>query len=125
MIEKLILWSILSYGLMNIMVYGSIFSWLREMFKYLSDRSITTNNIFFRILFGIIIFFAKFVDGILSCPMCFSVWGGFFLSVFIYSPTNEFFHLSKNISWFFDGIYSSGIVWSINAIIEWFEETKK
>jgi len=32
--------------------------------------------------------------------------------------------MSKYISWFFDGIYSSGIVWSINAIIEWFEETK-
>jgi hypothetical protein len=27
-------------------------------------------------------------------------------------------------SWFFDGILSSGAVWAINAIVEYFEENR-
>jgi hypothetical protein len=27
-------------------------------------------------------------------------------------------------SWFFDGILSSGAVWAINSIVEWFEENR-
>jgi hypothetical protein len=27
-------------------------------------------------------------------------------------------------SWFFDGVMSSGAVWVINSIIEWFEENR-
>ena len=112
MITKLILWSILSYGLMNIMVFGSIFSGLRNNIELWGKSKLPLNE------------FGDFISGILSCPMCFSVWGGFFLGLFVYSPTNEIFQISKYISWFFDGIYSSGIVWVINSLIEWFEETK-
>jgi len=112
MITKLILWSILSYGLMNIMVFGSIFSGLRNNIELWGNSKLPLNEL------------GNFISGILSCPMCFSVWGGFFLGLFVYSPTNEIFQMSKYISWFFDGIYSSGIVWAINSVIEWFEETK-
>lgn len=112
MITKLILWSILSYGLMNIMVFGSIFSGLRNNIELWGNSKLPLNEL------------ANFISGILSCPMCFSTWGGFFLGLFVYSPTNEIFEIPKYISWFFDGIYSSGIVWTINSVIEWFEETK-
>jgi len=106
---QIIAWFILSYGLMNIMVYGSIFQDLRDFFKRMGDSNSKLS------------FFPRFIDGILSCPMCFSTWGGFFLGLFVYSPAMKHFGLCYEISWFFDGIFSSGIVWAINAIIESYE----
>lgn len=103
----------MSYGLMNIMVYGSIFQGLRNFFRSWGDNIQIPLS-----------FIGRFISGILSCPMCFSTWGGFFLGLLIYSPTHELFALHQNISWFFDGILSSGAVWAINAIIEWFEQNR-
>jgi hypothetical protein len=34
----------------------------------------------------------------------------------------NYFGLCYEASWFFDGIFSSGIVWAINAIIESYED---
>ena len=65
-----------------------------------------------------------FISGILTCPMCFSFHGGWFLSLAVFSPTLELFGTPIEISWFFDGILSSGAVWTINAIVEWFEENR-
>jgi hypothetical protein len=109
----LIAWFMISYGLMNIMVYGSIFPGLRNKINELGNNQYTP----FKGLF-------KFISGILSCPMCFSTWGGFFLGIFIVSPTNYLFGTSVTISWFFDGLLSSGAVWAINAIVEWFEQNR-
>jgi energy-coupling factor transporter transmembrane protein EcfT len=50
--------------------------------------------------------------------------GGWFLSLVIFSPTFALFGTSLWYSWFFDGILSSGAVWAINAIVEWFEENR-
>lgn len=104
-----IIWFLLSYGLMNIMVFGSIFEGLRDSFKSWGDSYLPFN------------FLGKFISGILSCSMCFSVWGGFFLSLVIFSPTFTLFAAPLWISWFFDGILSSGAVWIINSIVEWYE----
>jgi hypothetical protein len=111
--EQLFLWIIMSYGLMNIMVYGSIFQGLRDNFRKWGEN---TNVPFYYI--------GEFISGILKCPMCFSTWGGFFLGLFVFSPTWEILDVSPYASWFFDGIFSSGAVWAINAIIEWFEENR-
>ena len=97
------IWAFASYGLMNIMVYGSIFSGLRDFINGVGKRDIFFISPIF-----------KFIYGIISCSMCFSAWGG-------YSPTMEHFGLCYEVSWFFDGIFSSGIVWAINAIIETYE----
>ena len=113
MMDKVLIWGILNYGLMNIMLYGSIFKSLRDFFKNLKNHSF---NFFSKI--GI------FLDDLFSCPMCFSTWGGFLTSIFIFSPTHSLYNTSHIISWFFDGLISSGIVWSINAIIEFFEESR-
>jgi len=110
---QLLLWFIMSYGLMNIMVYGSIFQGLRDGIKKWGENP----NI---PLQGV----GNFISGILSCPMCFSTWGGFFFGLFIFSPTHEILGLNSVISWFFDGILSSGAVWVINSIVEWFEENR-
>ena len=109
---EILTWFIMSYGLMNIMVYGSIFSGFRKFFSDWGSSGLPFHRL------------GNFISGILSCPMCFSVWGGFFLGFLIYSPTHELFSLHQNISWFFDGILSSGAVWVINAIIEWFEQNR-
>jgi len=108
-----LIWFILSYGLMNIMVYGSIFEGFRQFFINWGN-GLTPFN-----------FLGKFISGILGCPMCFSTWGGFFLGLFIFSPTYILFDLPIEVSWFFDGILSSGGVWVLNAIVEWFEENRK
>jgi hypothetical protein len=110
---QLITWFILSYGLMNIMVYGSIFQGLRDFFKNLGNNPYQPFQFFFH-----------FIDGILSCPMCFSFHGGWFLSLVIFSPVHILFGVPIWGSWFFDAILSSGAVWAINAIVEYFEENR-
>ncbi len=110
---NILTWFILSYGLMNIMVYGSIFQGFRDFFQKWGNNKLLPFN-------GI----ANFISGIITCPMCFSFHGGWFLSLTVFSPTFVLFGTPIWISWFFDGILSSGAVWAINAIIEWFEENK-
>lgn len=111
---NILIWFVLAYGFTNIMVWGSIFAGMRNKIALMGDDIL---NPFFPIF--------KFISGILSCVMCFSTWAGFFLGLFIYSPTHEYFQLTKDISWFFDGLLASGAVWAINAIIEWFENNRK
>ena len=109
---EIIVWFIVSYGLMNIMVYGSIFQGLRNSFKKWGEGNHPLN------------FLGEFISGILTCPMCFSFHGGWFLSIVLFSPVNHLFHTPLWYSWFFDAILSSGAVWAINSIIEWFEENR-
>lgn len=109
----ILIWFVLAYGFTNIMVWGSIFAGLRNKIAELGDN----------ILFPFFPVF-KFISGILSCMMCCSTWVGFFLGLFIYSPTHEHFGLTSEISWFFDGLLASGAVWAINAIVEWYENNR-
>jgi len=113
MITEILVWFIMSYGLMNIMVYGSIFQGLRDFFKNWGENKKLPLS-----------FLGKFLSGLISCPLCFSTWGGFVLSLLIFSPTNHIFNTPLTYSWFFDGITSAGAVWAINGIIEWFEENR-
>jgi hypothetical protein len=110
---NVLIWLIISYGLMNIMVYGSIFQGLRDFFQRWGNNNYAP----FSEVGG-------FISGILSCPMCFSFHGGWFLSLTVFSPTLHFFNTPIWVSWFFDAILSSGAVWVINAIVEWFEENR-
>jgi hypothetical protein len=110
---EILVWILLSYGLMNIMVYGSIFQGLRDFFEKWGNNEHSPFQ-------GI----GGFISGILSCPMCFSTWGGFFLGYVVYSPTATYFGLPTEASWFFDGIMSSGAVWAVNSIVEWFEQNR-
>jgi hypothetical protein len=110
---EILIWFIMAYGFTNIMVYGSIFEGMRSRIKRWGDNP-----------FNPIGFFFKFISGILSCMMCCSTWVGFYLGYFIYSPMHEFLNINPNISWFYDGLLSSGAVWAINGIIEWFEENR-
>ena len=105
---NLIAWFVLAYGFSNIMVYGSIFSGLRNRIA----------------LWGMDYSLFNFISGILSCMMCCSTWIGFFLGLVLFSPSYWFFGANPYYSWFFDGLMASGAVWAINSVIEWFEQNR-
>jgi hypothetical protein len=109
---QLIVWSLIAYGMTNIVVYGSIFNGPREMIRKWSEGEYLFNG------------FATFLKNMTACPMCFATWVGFFFGIFLYSPVHELLGVTKIASWFFDGMLASGSVWAINSIIEWFEQNR-
>ena len=109
---QLVLWMIMAYGLSNIVVYGSIFNGPREFIRKWSESTLPFNSL------------ATFIKNMTSCMMCFGTWFGFFAGIFLYSPVHEILGVSSYGSWFFDGMLSSGAVWAINSIIEWFEQNR-
>ena len=107
------MWLIAAYGMSQILVYGSIFSELREgIHKWGASEYAAFNGI------------GKFISGLISCMMCTSTWVGFFMSLILGSITNRFFDTFWFINLFFDGMFTAGSVWAINAIIEFFEENR-
>lgn len=108
--EQLVLWMIMAYGMSNIIVYGSIFNGPRfKINKWANNKKSFFNG------------FWVFLSDMLRCMMCTSTWVGFFFGIFVYSPLHEIFGVTPWFSWFFDGMFASGAVWAINAIVEWFE----
>lgn len=107
---ELFLWILLNYGLTNIVVFGVIFEPVRNWFLRMSQSKSKLKGI------------AGFINELINCPMCFSTWSGIFFSLIMWSPINEVFGLSLLISWLFDGILTSGAVWALNSIIEFFED---
>lgn len=100
MMTNLFLFAFIAYGMSTIIVYGSILKPFRDFLnKY--------NPSFFGELVG--------------CMLCTSTWVGFFLSLCMFSPTGDIYNMPLPFNIFFDGMFGAGIVWSINAIIEWFE----
>lgn len=110
---QLILLMILAYGLSNIIVYGSIFNGVRRFIDLMSKTNIPIIEPSF-----------KFIKDMTSCMMCTGFHVGWFLSITIFSPTSVFLGTPLWISWFFDSFLSSGAVWAINSIIEWFEQNR-
>jgi hypothetical protein len=41
-----------------------------------------------------------------------------------FSPNHNLIGLNEYLSVFFDGMLSAGLVWAINAVVEWFEENR-
>jgi len=109
---QLLLWMIMAYGLSNIVVYGSIFNGPRKVINEWADSSLPFNSL------------GKFLKGMTSCMMCFGFHCGYFLSLTAYSPVHELLGVTTYASWFFDAFLSSGAVWAINSIIEWFEQNR-
>lgn len=98
----LILWAFMAYGMTSILVWGAIFEKQRVWVKSKS----------------------KFFGDLISCTLCTSTWVGFFMSILLGSVSSSFFDTWWIINLFFDGMYSAGVVWAINAIIEFFEENR-
>lgn len=98
----LFLWAFLGYGMTTILVYGSIFENQRNWIKRHS----------------------KFFGELIGCMMCTSTWVGFFLSLTLGGLTNKYLDINPWVSIFFDGMFTCGIVWAINGIVEFFEESR-
>ena len=110
---KLLIWLIISYGMSNILVYGSIFNTPRQFINVIGN----TEGFPLRFIF-------KFISDLISCMMCTSTWVGFFLSLTFFSPTNTLFGTNEWYSIFLDGLLASGSVWALNSVIEWFEQNR-
>lgn len=100
-----IVWGFLAYGWTNIMVFGSMFETWRDFWGRISPK-----------------FFGK----LFSCPMCLSTWVGFFLSYTFGNWDYNTPMLAYGITLpimriFLDGVLTSGIVWFIHTVQEWFE----
>jgi hypothetical protein len=107
---KLFIFILISYGLSNILIYGSIFEKLRNKLDKLSPN-----------------FWGK----LFSCFICLPTWIGFIGSYLIWSPSSyyeivttdlSFFNLfnipKELISTFLDGCLTSGFVWLIHTLQE-------
>ena len=110
---QLLLWILLSYGMSNILVYGSIFKGPRNKINKWAENEFTFFHPFW-----------VFLSDMLKCMMCAPTWVGFFFGIFLYSPVHEILGVNNFASWFFDGMLASGGTWAINSIIEWFEENR-
>lgn len=99
---ELLFYMITAYGMTSILVWGSIFESTREWIKRKS----------------------KFFGDLISCTLCTSTWVGFFMSLFLGSISTLYFDTIWIINLFFDGMFTAGSVWAINAIIEFFEESR-
>jgi hypothetical protein len=101
----LFIYLLLSYGITNILVYGSIFNFWREFLNKVNP---------------------SFLGKLFSCPMCLSTWVGFILS-FIFmimgyqSPMSLYGIDNPFLRVFLDGCLTSGGVWIIHNIEEAFE----
>ena len=98
----LLFWILAAYGMTTIIVYGSIFENLRN---WVIKQSI---------------FFGKLI----TCMMCTSFWVGAFMSLLLGGLTNHFFNGMWFEYLFFDACFTSGAVWALNGIIEFFEESR-
>jgi hypothetical protein len=98
----LFFWAFMAYGMTTIIVYGSIFDKPREFIKRHS----------------------KFFGDLVGCMLCTSTWCGFFLSLVLGGLSTKIFDINWIPAIFFDGMYTAGIVWAINGIVEFFEESR-
>jgi hypothetical protein len=103
----ILIFILLSYGISNIVVHGSIFDGFRELMKEVSPN-------FFGTLF--------------SCMICFPTWVGFILSfVFQIMGYDNMSPLASQgvdnifLSVFLDGCLASGSVFILHIVEEWFE----
>ena len=105
---ELLLIILVSYGISNVIVFGSIFEGFRELMDDLSPN-----------------FFGK----LFSCMMCTPWWVGFFLSLGAqlsgYTQFSPFYGAGlENIylSVFLDSCLLSGTTWLIHNVQEYFEQ---
>lgn len=103
----ILIFILVTYGISNIVVHGSIFNEFRDFWKKISPN-------FFGTLF--------------SCMICFPTWVGFILS-FVFqimgydnmSPLTSQGVDNMFLSVFLDGCLASGTVFIVHVIEEWFE----
>jgi hypothetical protein len=99
---NLIFWILAAYGMTSILVWGAIFETQRTWIKAHSN----------------------FFGDLISCTLCTSTWVGFFMSLVLGGLSNHYFTMPSYTYIFFDGMFTAGSVWALNAVIEFFEENR-
>ena len=97
-----LIWSLIAYGITSIINWGSIFEKPRNWIITRSD------------------FFGDFI----TCTLCTSTWVGFLMSICFGGLCTMFFDIHWLPSIFFDGMFTAGVVWVINSLVEFFEENR-
>ena len=99
---ELILFILVTYGISNIIIYGSIFEGFREFWNDISPG-----------------FFGK----LLGCMLCLPTWVGIFLSLGShlldftqFSPFASYGLTMAPLAIFLDGCLASGCVWLIHTV---------
>ena len=99
----LIVFTLISYGASNIMVFSSLFKKWREFWLRVSPN-------FFGELF--------------TCMICLPFWWGVILSLIVFSPAITYLGVTSILlGVFLDGCLSSGIVWLLHTVQESIEKT--
>ena len=110
-IASIILYTFLMYGLSNILIYGSIFQWFRNILFNFGSGDYSLYKLF-------------------TCMMCLPTWLGFVFAYLMYYidreqllPLNLIFLLNdyKYLSIFFNGLLTSGLVYFVNTFVEFLE----
>lgn len=107
---KLLIFLLVAYGISNILVFGSIFKFWRNFWSNINPN-------FFGTLF--------------TCMICLPTYVGFFGSWLVWSPTEYYDVVNKDLSFmglfiipktlisvFLDGCLTSGAVWLIHSFQE-------
>jgi hypothetical protein len=105
--KELVLFSIVVYGISNIVVYSTMFEWWRKFTMWISP---------------------KILGKLFTCMMCFPTWCGFLISTVLHlygighlTPMGNW---GIDVTWlaiFLDGCVASATTWGINIILEYFE----
>jgi hypothetical protein len=98
---------LLAYGITNIVVFSTLFEPLRDLLGK-----------------------SSFLDKLINCPMCFSTWVGFGLSTLLIltaniTPVGMFFTLPVLLTIFLDGCFTSGCVWLLYILEEYFTKEEQ
>jgi len=101
----ILIFILLSYGISNIVVYGSIFNGFRDFWSKFNPS-----------------FFGK----LFTCMMCFPTWVGFVLSTTFQllgydTPMVEYGIDNIYLAIFLDGCLTSGGVWLLHTVQEYLE----
>jgi hypothetical protein len=103
---KIIMFIFLSYGITNIIIFGSIFQKWRDFFVKINP---------------------SFLGKLMTCPLCLSTWIGAGLSVLFihlgyFTPFTEYGVTILPLIVFLDACFTSGCVWLIHTLQEYFEK---
>jgi len=104
---NLIIFILASYGISNILVYGSIFGWWREQVEKLGTGRASLYKLW-------------------TCMMCMPTWVGFLLSGTLQHFGVETPFVTYGVENYFlvvflDGVLASGGVYAFNVLVEYFE----
>lgn len=98
----MLFWILASYGMSNIIVYGSIFEGPRE---WIGKKSQWFYKLF-------------------NCMMCLPFYTGIFMSLVLGGLTNKFIPCPWYMCLFFDAVFTSGTNYVLNVLVEYLEENR-